>query len=262
MRPLSPFHRPEMNAVGSSSIMSTVQLGTLSPSTVMQCQNPHSTNIPLSHENVRLHDDSMPRGHPYDPDSLVDSDCSSVESSHEPEFLAGEDAATPEAESKRVHFRPRVRIASGIRRHRHRHVHSPRIPRSRTYRGRFLSPHSSRSSSPSASSSISVPLRASSDDQTYKPGWVPLGQRPALLSDSRQQSREKRAKRYRMYPTEETPLLYTQCLDGQDNYPQELSREIDMYFGPWPQRLLNHHWWWWQLEPVVCCHCLDESDAE
>ncbi|KAF8912881.1 hypothetical protein CPB84DRAFT_1759766 [Gymnopilus junonius] len=40
------------------------------------------------------------------------------------------------------------------------------------------------------------------------------------------------------------------------------ARGIELKFGPWPSRLINHNWWWWQLEPIVCCHCLDESDDD
>lgn len=49
--------------------------------------------------------------------------------------------------------------------------------------------------------------------------------------------------------------------DDVDEGTRQL-REIDVIFGGWPERLLNRYWWWWWLEPTLCCHCLDESDAE
>ncbi|KAL0945553.1 hypothetical protein HGRIS_014714 [Hohenbuehelia grisea] len=48
--------------------------------------------------------------------------------------------------------------------------------------------------------------------------------------------------------------------DGEDE--ARLSRQIDHIFGPMPGRLLNRHWWWWQLEPLITCHCSDDSDSE
>lgn len=75
--------------------------------------------------------------------------------------------------------------------------------------------------------------------------------------------------------------------DDDDEYEARLNREIDLIFGKWPGRLLNRYvriivailgilldvepiyprlfpfqWWWWQLEPIVCCRCVDDSDLD
>ncbi|KAG5721978.1 hypothetical protein E4T56_gene18441 [Termitomyces sp. T112] len=171
-----------------------------------------------------------------------------------------------------VHFRPRVRITSGINRHRH---------------SRSLLAESDSSVSSSPSSSISAPLRSCTDDEADKPGWGPLGRRVALLSRQarcRSGRRERRRKREfnddYLHPCEHTPLLrpriqspvidvdgHTRLDDVFDSDPEEdarqfRARQIDEAFGTMPGRLLNYHWWWWQIEPLVCCRCLDESDVE
>lgn len=202
---------------------------------------------------------------------------------------------------KRVHFRPRVRITSGIGRHRHQRSPRAHTPDRRDGFVTYASPSSSRSSSPSESSSISAPLRSRADDEMDKPGWGPLGRRVALLSrEARWQraarEREKRRRRRgedlersaspRSPPatygySERTPLIRPriQSPNGltygarsfdveSDMSDRELEEEariakvMDEAFGPMPGRLLNYQWWWWQLEPIVCCRCMEDSDEE
>ncbi|KAE9397666.1 hypothetical protein BT96DRAFT_66893 [Gymnopus androsaceus JB14] len=47
-------------------------------------------------------------------------------------------------------------------------------------------------------------------------------------------------------------------LESYTEYQSRLDHEIDMVFGKWPGRLLNHHWWWWNIQPIVCCSYSDE----
>jgi len=194
---------------------------------------------------------------------------------------------SPEAEytPNRVHFRPRVRITSGINRHRHSALYPDSSPIPISPNIHAFSPDSSLSSSPS--SSISVPLR-SPEDET-KPGWGPLGRRVSLLTEgSKRRARlaaenEERAQQRQkaidalLRANEQTPLLRPHMYrrrfsDGSASTNSDCSMrdeeehwramEINRVFGPWPGRLLNHQWWWWQLEPVICCRCLDEPDDE
>ncbi|TFK40940.1 hypothetical protein BDQ12DRAFT_415408 [Crucibulum laeve] len=168
--------------------------------------------------------------------------------------------------SSRVRFRSRVRITSGINRHKHKspshfhHVDSDYFAFSRA---------SSMSGSPS--SSISAPLRSRMDDEIAKPGWGTLGQRVGLFARNSQQRKVNgRANSFRKYPAhlesdanDQTPLMRSTTLRTYEREEEtRLSREIDMVFGPWPSRLLNHHWWWWHLEPIICCRCVDDSDFE
>jgi len=168
----------------------------------------------------------------------------------------------PGSRLSRVRFRSRVRITSGLHHHHRRRV----------------STSSSLTSSPS--SSISAPLRSPG---TETPGWGTLGQRVGIFAFSNKQggaSHNKRRSRQGVAgePTERTSLLFStppSYTDG-DSYNDEngesynsesdeeaiLSRQIDNIFGKWPGRLLNRHWWWWQLEPVLCCGCLDEPDED
>ncbi|KAF9457477.1 hypothetical protein BDZ94DRAFT_1273087 [Collybia nuda] len=171
-----------------------------------------------------------------------------------------------------VRFRSRVRITSGISRHRHHH-------HSTTGSGQVsFSRDSSLESSPS--SSISAPLRSRSDDESNKPGWGPLGQRVALLSynSPRRWAKDKRRRKGETRPpNENTSLLgsafrapYSGGSPTYGDYVTEsdregeahIAQELEKAFGTWPGRILNPHWWWWQLEPVVFCRCLDESDTE
>jgi len=200
-----------------------------------------------------------------------------------------DDPHTTPPTSPRVHFRSRVRITSGFHNHRHTrswHDIGPDAP--------CPSHSSSRSGSPS--SSISAPLRSHPNiDNKSDSGWGPLGQRVSFLVSRQRAAREKetvkrqqrRAKvglalsydqpdAYRRRPNERTPLANSpmrssyveRYAEGEDDQgcaedgadDARLSREIDLLFGKWPGRLLNHHWWWWQLEPLFCGHCLDDSE--
>jgi len=188
--------------------------------------------------------------------------------------------------SPRVHFRSRVRITSGLHRHRRRWYDvasgAPAPPSSCS---------SSRSGSPS--SSISAPLRTHPDsDSSYNTGWGPLGQRVSYFVSRQRtaQDKEAMARRWRpasrglepssgrVHPNEHTPLARSpmrssyvegEGLQDSDVFDSEeddvddarLSREIDLLFGQWPGRLLNHRWWWWQLEPLLYCHCMDDPDV-
>jgi hypothetical protein len=145
--------------------------------------------------------------------------------------------------------------------------------------------------SSSPSSSISVPLRTPTDEQVGKPGWGTLGQRVSLFAKGQMERSRRREHRERLgleasscrkgiergrsealvipyyaQITEETPLLLSSarnesCLTREVEASQ-LTREIDMVFGPWPGRLANHHWWWWQVESIVCCRCVSDFDDE
>lgn len=201
----------------------------------------------------------------------------------------------------RVRFRSRVRIASGLNRHRH-------SLQGVDYLSPDYSPESSISGSPS--SSISVPLRTHTDEQVGKPGWGTLGQRVSLFARG-QMDRSRRCEQkerpglgassfgkgvgrgggealvipYYAQITEETPLLMSSARNGscsdlsRENEASQLAREIDMVFGPWPGRLANYHvsfipvltlnplirflqWWWWQVESVICCRCVSDLDDE
>ncbi|KAF8167883.1 hypothetical protein B0H34DRAFT_683499 [Crassisporium funariophilum] len=193
----------------------------------------------------------------------------------------------PPERPNRVRFRSRVRITSGLNRHRHR---------SRSDQD-YLTFSTASSISGSPSSSISAPLRTRADEEVGKPGWGTLGQRVSLLAQGNPQQRRVRQQRERMLLkksvergiipcantreiNEQTPLINSLSFRnsnerghtnnsriGESGSEREdetllLSREIDVVFGTWPGRLVNRHWWWWQLEPVVCCRCLSDSDDE
>ena len=150
----------------------------------------------------------------------------------------------------RVRFRSRVRITSGIGRHRGRSG-SDDIGRS-----------SSRSASPS--SSISAPLRSPADNATN--AWGTLGQRVGLLGLQRKLVRNAQAQRRQKIkqglgpaslPNERTPLISPQALQqgeyiegdvmsendllDEDSDDERLAQEVDHIFGTFPSRLLNRH---------------------
>jgi len=220
----------------------------------------------------------IPHGNSSDlPDLIISSSTDSYDD-QEPDSPH----SIPERQN-RVRFRSRVRIASGLNRHRH-------SLEGVDYLSPDYSPDSSISGSPS--SSISVPLRTHSDEQVGKPGWGTLGQRVSLFAKgqmerSRREQKERlglRASPFRKevergrrealvlpyYPqiTEETPLLLSSARNGscsdssREDEASQLAREIDMVFGPWPDRLANHHWWWWQVESIICCRCVSDFDDE
>jgi len=164
----------------------------------------------------------------------------------------------------RVRFRPRVRITSGLNRHRRRQP-------TESHQDYFTFTPSS-SISGSSSSSISAPLRTPLDDEVGKPGWGTLGQRVALLAKRQYPGKTTRqgpegglmAKGDASVGTERTPLLTRphHVLLRRDSRlrhlyhrsdEEEFSRRIDRAFGPWPARLLNHHWWQWKLGPLLAC---------
>ncbi|KAL6305676.1 hypothetical protein BKA93DRAFT_816830 [Sparassis latifolia] len=177
----------------------------------------------------------------------------------------------------RVRFRSRVRITSGV--HRHRNSMS-------AVNG--TSTPSSASDSPS--SSISAPLRYQADENT---GWGPLGKRlSAYASAGGWQRRgipsahgtpnghshgtQTRVGVGAGRVNERTPLVHSRRRppyddddvredEEEDSQEREsrVKREQDSEFGTWPMRILNPHWWWWHLEPVVCCfYCSEDSEYE
>ncbi|TFK57722.1 hypothetical protein OE88DRAFT_1651603 [Heliocybe sulcata] len=172
--------------------------------------------------------------------------------------------------SPRVRFRSRVRIASGLHRHRKHHPVEDSSDSS----------SSSRSSSPC--SSLSAPLRYQADENS---ALGPLGKRLSayaaaggfkhrVLSSPNPQRQFLRAQMMGYGPetSEQTSLLRsgtrarsygntdsTTSLSGRE-HPGEADEGAK--FGSWPLRLLNYHWWWWQLEPVLCCFCVEDSDTD
>jgi hypothetical protein len=161
----------------------------------------------------------------------------------------------------RVRFRSRVRIASGLNRHRH-------SLEGVDYLSLGYSQEPSISGSPS--SSISVPLHTPTEEQVGKPGWGTLGQRVSLFARGQMERSRRREQKERLglgassfrkgtergrreahvvpyyaQITEETPLLLSSARNGscltREVEASQLAREIDMVFGPWPGRLANHH---------------------
>lgn len=227
------------------------------------------SNRTLSHENIEHHNaihfpklstdsESPDDGHvtieAVQPPSSSSCSCSEDTA---PE-LAGSTEQTPlsttETDSPRpghVRFRPRVRITSGINRHRHSRYSTTGL--GRISLSRESSPDSSRSSS------ISAPLRSRSDDESNKPGWGPLGQRVALLSynSPRRWSKDRRRRKRQARPLDErTSLLgsafrapYSEGGPTYDDYMSDsdqeeearIAHEIDKTFGTWPGRVLNPH---------------------
>ncbi|KAH8834833.1 hypothetical protein DL96DRAFT_1701855 [Flagelloscypha sp. PMI_526] len=199
-----------------------------------------------------------------------------VESSHVPNpTVEDEDLNAGIVGTQRsVRFRSRVRITSGIP-HRKRKrrpsmletMLSPNDDSAATqHHARRGSSSSSVSESSSPSSSISAPLRyrrdsASTyndyDDDASWRGWRPLGQRvnwfPRTNGSNEQTSLLRNGQHVRRYGVSD---------EEDEDYAQQLAKDIDMVFGTWPGRLLNRHWWWWQLEPICCCLCMDEYDPD
>ncbi|KDR85214.1 hypothetical protein GALMADRAFT_260918 [Galerina marginata CBS 339.88] len=178
----------------------------------------------------------------------------------------------PPHNTARVRFRSRVRITSGLHRQRNKSASEQD----------YLTFSSSSSISGSPSSSISAPLRSRADDDIGKPGWGTLGQRVSILARANGHKKKIRQQRPQAVlgkdvrdevasnMSERTPLMTSTPHRHDDELDDvlmseeesELSREIELVFGPWPSRLLNHHWWWWKMEPVARCRCLDESDGD
>ncbi|OAX42564.1 hypothetical protein K503DRAFT_333836 [Rhizopogon vinicolor AM-OR11-026] len=184
--------------------------------------------------------------------------------------VSGDDLQGP---GPRVRFHSRVRITAGMR------------GRRRPSDGQ-LSAASSISGSPC--SSISAPLRSA--NAASSKGWGPLGQRVSILASQSYASEPslptgRRKIRPKVIPSESchtspvnehTPLVRSPCRYSyargyyEDDMVDEVAerehehqqRMIDETFGKWPGRLLNRHWWWWQVEPLVCCLCVDCTDVE
>lgn len=183
-------------------------------------------------------------GRPLKPTPSVLIAEASADDDEDPSATPSPATLTPRGTRPLVHFRSRVRIASGLHRH-HRSTHN--------------GPASSASSrSASFSSSISAPLRT--NPGLSKSGWSPLGQRVNVIAYQKKYlgasagdaKRERRRKRLGLpplnQPNERSRLL------GSDGFAQtdydegdigaegdRLGREIDHVFGQWPWRLLNHH---------------------
>ncbi|ESK98118.1 hypothetical protein Moror_364 [Moniliophthora roreri MCA 2997] len=188
-----------------------------------------------------------------------------------------------------IRFLPRVRITSGLHRSKRTSstTNSPTTPKA-TLTGRsahhllsqleqtsanIVSNPSSLASTrtSSISSSISAPLRFREND-TVPSKWGPLGQRVSLFAAQQRVKRvyldsndPKNSNGHSRGGGERAPLLRHQHLphrrvyDQDSDYETLLNREIDRMFGKWPGRLLNRHWWWWQLEPVLCCWCINDA---
>lgn len=158
----------------------------------------------------------------------------------------------PPKRPTRVRFRSRVRITSGL----HHKSYSEQNYAS-------LTPSSSISGS--RSSSISAPLRTQAEDEASKPGWGTLGQRVSILA---QRNADRRFKFHQqrghlgalpsqhgpgdsggLVANERTPLagsslpssyVHGEMIDREIFDSETLSREVDLVFGSWPSRLLNH----------------------
>jgi hypothetical protein len=168
-----------------------------------------------------------------------------------------------------VRFRSRVRITSGLHQHRHKSNSEQDYA--------SLSPSSSISRS--SSSSTSAPLRTQAEDEASKPGWGTLGQRVSILA---QRNADRRFKLHQqrehlgplpsqhgvlgdnggLVANERTPLtgssLSSPHIQGEmidreifNSEAEFLSREIDLVFGSWPNRLLNHQVYFLSQESVV-----------
>jgi hypothetical protein len=185
-----------------------------------------------SHSSVNdIRKDDSPHPFDYDmsspdlPQSTVDADRTPsppIRPHSDPSCF--NESPSEDQRRSRVHFRSRVRIASGIHRHR----------------------PGSLSVSPSPSSSISASLRSQTDLSSSTLG--PLGQRTHILSRGRDTSSHLGAwrKSNSGIPRERSPLkncspyvdmddhrYYT--IDGQEI----LGMEMDEIFGKWPKRMLN-----------------------
>ncbi|KAJ7226096.1 hypothetical protein GGX14DRAFT_642845 [Mycena pura] len=179
------------------------------------------------------------------------------------------DASDPGPRRPRVRFRSRVRIASGLHHHHRRRLSTTSTPASAS------------ASVSSLSSSVSAPLRSPPTLETSTPGWGTLGTRVGLFAHAKQGRGRRRGGAGLVAASERTALLgnsgkrrrHAARAEGSDDEEREggaediddealLSRQIDLVFGRWPWRLFNRLWWSWQLQPILCCGCLDEVDGE
>jgi hypothetical protein len=198
-----------------------------------------STSSSCGDDEISIHVES-----PVHDESLSSSALTAVSTQLETDDATATEESSPLRRS-RVRFRSRVRITSGLH-HSHRRV----------------STTSSSSLSSSPSSSISAPLRAPLTEDNCTPGWGTLGQRVGLFAISNRAAAEARSAKHRArrrgsdpMPNERSALLappgyernpesdddgsiYSECDDDAEAL---LSRQIDLVFGKWPGRLLNHH---------------------
>ena len=205
----------------------------------------------ILHEDVEDNPDFLPSAKALIvPTDVVISNANSLSDDLQPDA-----AFESPTHTLHVHFRSRVRIASGLSRHRHqKHPATENDPQDYF----SFSPSSSVSGSPS--SSISAPLRTPLDDEIGKPGWGTLGERVALFAKhkypkgkTQEQEREAFAKSAgsRFNHHERTPLMNSSLryllqhdqhyLCQDEDVEAFLSKRIDQVFGPWPLRLFNHH---------------------
>ncbi|KAJ7071573.1 hypothetical protein C8F01DRAFT_1111089 [Mycena amicta] len=197
-----------------------------------------------------------------DPDDTHGTSTPADDSSSDAEGAEADTSNNTRPNRVRVRFRSRVRITSGL--------HSHHKQQRKFSAGESVS---SLASSLSVSSSVSAPLRSPPTAETCTPGWGTLGTRVGLLAQSKMvlgRDRGRRKAGAGVGVGERSALL----ADGYDGEAEEreyeadeqdfddealLSRHIDLVFGRWPWRLFNRQWWWWQLQPIICCGCLDEA---
>jgi len=246
----------------------------------------HGNDLPDHLSQIDPPEITVYNGIPCDDNSPIDFHSLIISSSTDSD---DQEPDSPPERPSRVRFRSRVRIASGLNRHRHKH-------QGVDYLSPDFSPSPSISGSPS--SSISAPLRTTTDEQVGKPGWGTLGQRVSMFAQGkmeRRRSQERERERlgvgassfgkggerggfrggqapaaipYYTRVDEGTPLLWSRPRNAsytdlaRQDQVSLMPREIDKVFGPWPGRLANPHWWWWQTEPIICCRCLSDIDDE
>lgn len=233
----------------------------------------HSSQI--DHSEIALCDDN-PNG---DSTSTVDLPALIISSSTD--SCDDQELDSPHAErpNNKVRFRSRVRITSGLNRHRHKI--SQQQPQNRSEID-YLSVSPASSISGSRSSSISVPLRTHTDEQVGKPGWGTLGQRVSLFARGNMERRRIREQKERpglgassfrneihqrggrgapLDVNEETPLLLNLPSNASDHRPtredeaSQMSREIERVFGSWPGRLANY-----KVGFILSLHSIHQPD--
>lgn len=177
--------------------------------------------------------------------------------------------------STSIKFRSRVRITSGLHRHRRSGTGSAKGSRSKENSvhlanddgGRLAIPPSPSLSRCSSSSSISAPLRSRSDDEAERPGWAPLGRRVGMFTKKNRRNKpvdgQSWTESLAAFPgqvggAETTPLLMPTYRvkprssqhrsRGRRLYDDDYSsprrslspEEMEEAFGKWPDRLWNY----------------------
>ncbi|OJA13409.1 hypothetical protein AZE42_05954 [Rhizopogon vesiculosus] len=199
--------------------------------------------------------------------------------------VSGDDLQGP---GPRVRFHSRVRITAGMR------------GRRRLSDGQ-LSAASSISGSPCSSISAPLRSANAASSKGWGPlgqrvsilASQSYASEPSLPTSRRNiRPRVIPSESYHSPVNEHTPLVRSPCRYSyargyyEDDVVDEVAereherqqRMIDETFGKWPGRLLNRHvrsylliqcgslmffqWWWWQVEPLVCCLCVDCTDIE